>query len=75
MHPAMEQLKELPVSERLELVQELWNSIEQDADVLPLQEWQRQIARDRLAEIKGKEADRGLSRQDVWDQVAQQRGS
>lgn len=75
MHPAMERLKELPVSERLELVQELWNSIEQDADALPLQEWQRQIAQDRLAEIQGRESDVGLSRQDVWDQVAQQRGS
>lgn len=75
MHPVMEQLKALPVSERLTIVQELWDSIDDSRDVLSLNDWQRELGRARLAELNGCEDESGLSRDDVWGQADKQRGS
>ena len=35
------ELTRLPVSERLELIEQLWDSIDAEADALPLSDWQR----------------------------------
>ena len=75
MHPVMDQLSQLPVSERLELVQDLWDSIGDAREQLPIQEWHRELAKARLAEFEGRENELGLSRDQVWDQVDRQRGS
>lgn len=75
MHPAMSQLSQLPVSERLELVQELWDSIDESREQLPIQDWQREIVKARLADFDGHEKELGISREEVWQQVDQQRGS
>lgn len=71
----MAQLAQLPVAERLELVQELWDSIGESRDQLPVQEWHRQLALARLAEFDGREEQIGLSEEDVWNRVEQRRGS
>lgn len=75
MHPAMSQLAHLPVSERLELVQELWDSIGDSRDQMPVQQWQRELVKARLADFDGREEELGISREQVWDQVDQHRGS
>jgi putative addiction module component (TIGR02574 family) len=75
MHPAMNQLSQLPVSERLELVQDLWDSIGDAREQLPIQEWHRELVKARLAEFDGREEELGLSRDQVWEQVDGQRGS
>ena len=75
MHPAMNQLSHLPVSERLELVQQLWDSIAESKDQLPIQEWHRELIKARLADFGGREEELGLSREQVWEQVDQRRGS
>ena len=75
MHPAMEQLSELPLSERLELVQDLWDSIGKAREQLPVQEWHRQLAMARLAELDGHEEEIGLSEEEVWNRVDERRGS
>jgi len=75
MHPAMVQLGQLPASERLALVQDLWDSIGQSRDELPIQEWHRELVRARLAEFDGREEELGLTREEVWQQVDQRRGS
>ena len=74
MHPAMEQLSQLPLAERLELVQDLWDSIGQSKQELPVQDWHRELAQARLAEIEGREKEIGLSEDEVWKRVDQSRG-
>lgn len=75
MHPAMHQLSQLPASERLELVQQLWDSINQSREELPVQQWHRELVKARLADFDGHEEEQGISREEVWTQVDQRRGS
>ena len=75
MHPAMDGLSQLPVSERLELVQELWDSITESRKHLPIQEWHRELVKARLTAFQGREMELGISREQVWQQVDQRRGS
>ena len=74
MHPAMEQLSQLPVSERLGLVQDLWDSIGESQAELPIQEWHRQLVQERLAGFDGREEEMGLTREQVWQEVDKKRG-
>ena len=73
MHPAMNELSQLPVAERLELVQELWDSIADSKGQFPVHEWQRELARERLADFDGREEESGISRDQVWDEVDKRR--
>ena len=75
MHPAMEHLSQLPLAERLQLVQDLWDSIGQSKEALPVQDWHRELVRARLAEFEGREKEMGLSEDEVWKRVEQSRGS
>ncbi|MDC0936984.1 addiction module protein [Pirellulales bacterium] len=74
MHPTMNELSQLPVSERLELVQQLWDSIGTSKNELPVQLWQRELVRSRFAEFDGREEEIGLSREQVWKEVTERRG-
>ena len=49
----LEEAEKLPVEERLELVEALWDSIGADADLdrLPMPEWQREELERRLADF------------------------
>lgn len=69
MHPAMQELSQLPVSERLELVQELWDSIEKDRAQLPVQDWQREIVNARLAELESGVPGLELTIEELWRKV------
>src|SRR5687768_17508546 len=40
---------ELPVDEKIDYVQALWDRIAAEAEQLPLHEWQRQLLEERLA--------------------------
>ena len=71
----MNQLSQLPVSERLELVQDLWDSIADAREQLPVQEWHRELVKARLVEFEGREDELGLTRDQVWEQVDRRRGS
>ena len=74
MHPAMDQLSQLPLAERLELVQDLWDSIGQSKQELPVKDWHRELAQARLAALEGREKEIGLSEDEVWKRVEQIRG-
>jgi putative addiction module component (TIGR02574 family) len=75
MHPAMNELSQLPVSERLEIVQDLWDSIGDAREQLPIQDWHRELVKARLADFDGREEELGISREQVWQQVDERRGS
>ncbi len=44
--------RHLSVAERLELVEQIWDSIAADADTLPLSESERQLLDERLADLE-----------------------
>jgi putative addiction module component (TIGR02574 family) len=73
MHRAMNELSQLPVSERLELAQDLWDSIGETRERLPIQEWHRELVNARLADFEGREEELGVSRDQVWRQVDERR--
>ena len=75
MHRAMNELSQLPVSERLELVEQLWESIAESREQLPIQEWHRELVKARLVDFEGREGELGITREQVWRQVDQRRGS
>ena len=43
---------DLPIDEKVEYVQELWDRIAPDADALPLRGWQAEILRSRVDALK-----------------------
>ena len=69
MHPAMNQLSQLPVSERLELVEQLWDSIAESREQLPIQEWHRELVKARLAD-----PEIALTREELWRRVESENG-
>jgi putative addiction module component (TIGR02574 family) len=75
MHPAINHLAQLPASERLDLVQELWDSIRESRNELSIQEWHRELVKTRLTDLDGHEEERSISRKEVWQQVDERRGS
>ena len=75
MHPAMNELSQLPVSERLDLVQDLWDSIGDSREQVPVQDWHRELVKARLVDFDGREEELGMSREQVWQQVDERRGS
>jgi len=75
MHPVVDELAKLPVSERLEIVQQLWDSIASSQGEIVIQPWHREVVRERLAEFEGRESEVGLSREEVWTRVDSRRGS
>jgi len=48
----LKQVAHLSVVEKLDLVEDLWDSIAEEADNLPLQEWQAKLLDQRLAEVE-----------------------
>jgi putative addiction module component (TIGR02574 family) len=57
-------LRALPVAERLKLIEDLWDSIETDADALALPDWHRAEVDRRLDAL-----DAGTSVGAPWEEV------
>jgi putative addiction module component (TIGR02574 family) len=58
------ELRALPIEERLKLIEDLWDSIEMDADALPLPDWHRAEIDRRIDAL-----DAGTSTGAPWDEV------
>ena len=68
MPPSLDQLRELPVSEKLKIVEQLWDDIS-EADVpLILQEWQKTEAKRRRDELQA-DPTTALTREELWKRV------
>jgi putative addiction module component (TIGR02574 family) len=68
VHPEVEHLRNLPVAEKLRVVEELWDDIGQSSESFPLPDWHRVEAERRAAEIEADPAI-ALSREELWRQV------
>ncbi len=62
----LQKLLDLPVAERMELAQILWESVEPEDEVrfLSIPDWQRRILDERLADIERNPAD-----EQTWEEV------
>jgi len=58
------ELRDLPVTERLKLIEDLWDSIDAEADSLPLPDWHRAEIDRRLDAL-----DAGVAVGAPWEQV------
>lgn len=58
------ELTRLPVAERLELIEQLWDSIDAEADSLPLADWHREEIDTRIDALET-----GASVGAPWDNV------
>jgi putative addiction module component (TIGR02574 family) len=52
MQPILEQLKQLSFAEKLQLVEDLWDAIAEEAATQPLADWQQRELLDALAEYQ-----------------------
>ncbi len=52
MHPPYTELFDLTLPERLQLVEDLWDSIAAEAESLPLSDWQKAELNRRAAEYR-----------------------
>ena len=68
MHPSMDQLRLLPIAEKLRVVEELWDDIEATGDRFPLPAWHRGEAESRAAELDTNPA-LAISRDELWRRV------
>ena len=58
------EIRQLPVSERLLLIEEIWDSLDSEAEELPLPDWHRAEIDKRLDAL-----DQGSSTGAAWDEV------
>jgi putative addiction module component (TIGR02574 family) len=68
MNVSREELQKLPVTERLELVEELWDSIARDSDQLTLTSPQMEELDRRLADYE-KNPEEGVPWEEVRDRI------
>ena len=64
MNGALQELESLSVSERVQLVEDLWDSIARSSDELPVPQWQKdELARRKSAYLKSPQSI------ETWEQV------
>jgi len=73
MHPQALQLRKLPIAERLQLVEDLWDDLASTNEPFPLSTWHRTEADRRAAELEENPA-MALTREELWQRVEQARG-
>jgi putative addiction module component (TIGR02574 family) len=73
MHPEVEHLRQLPIAEKLRVVEELWDDIVQSDESFPLPQWHRVEADRRAAELDA-DPSMSLSREELWRLVDTRNG-
>lgn len=67
-HALVAEILELPVADRMRLVEEIWDSISAAPEALPLTDWQREELDRRLAEFEA-DPDSGSTLEEVFARV------
>lgn len=68
MHPELEHLRNLPIADKLRVVEELWDDIGRSEESFPLPAWHRVEADRRSAELDA-DPSISLSREELWSRV------
>ncbi len=73
MHREVEHLRQLPIAEKLRVVEELWDDIAASGEPFPLPEWHREDAERRAAELEA-DPSIALGREELWRRVDESNG-
>lgn len=73
MDPDVEHLRQLPIREKLRVVEQLWDDIAASGERFPLPEWHRQEAQRRAAELEA-DPSIALTREELWRRVDESDG-
>ena len=68
MNTALDSLRKLSVTEKLEIVEALWDDIGQSEEQLLLQDWHQEEAKRRAEELK-LNPDLAITREELWARV------
>ena len=69
----LEELRKLPVAEKLRIVEQLWDDIASSEEPLILRDWHEQEARRRGAELDAN-PELAITREELWRRVDNQNG-
>jgi putative addiction module component (TIGR02574 family) len=64
----VDQLRQLPVSEKLRVVEELWDDIASSGEQFPLPAWHREEAVKRMTDLAA-DPSIAIGRLDIWSRV------
>lgn len=70
----LENLRKLPVADKLRIVEELWDDISTADEPLVLHDWHKQEMRRRAQELEAN-PDRAITRDELWRRVDKLDGS
>lgn len=73
MLAGFEHFRQLPMADKLQLLEEMWNDIAMSGDSVPASEWHRAEAERRVAESKSNPSAL-LTEDEVWRRVDESRG-
>ena len=73
MQTELENLRKLPVAEKLRIVEQLWDDIGESEEPLLLQDWHKEEAEFRASELEAN-PEIALTRDALWERVDQTNG-
>lgn len=68
MSPDLNDYRQLPISEKLRLVEQLWDDLAASGERIPLPDWHREEVERRAAELEA-DPSIALSREELWRRV------
>jgi len=68
MDPSLEHIQQLPIAERLRLVEEIWDGIGKSDEPLIVREWHKDEVRRRGAELDA-DPSIAITRDELWKRV------
>jgi putative addiction module component (TIGR02574 family) len=69
----LEELRKLPVSDKLQIVEQLWEDIADSSEPFPLQAWHKNEAQRRSEELD-RNPEIAITREELWKQVNERHG-
>ena len=73
MNPNIDQLRGLPVADKLRIVEQLWDDIHESEEALVLRDWHEQEARRRSEELRA-DPEIALTSDELWKRVDETNG-
>ena len=68
MDTPLEQIQQLPIADRLNLVEQIWDGIGQSDEPLIIRDWHKEEARRRAAELDA-DPSIAITRDELWKRV------
>ena len=69
----LENLRNLPVADKLRIVEQLWDDIHESDERLVVQDWHRDQAKRRLEELEAN-PEIAITREELWKRVDESNG-